>query len=68
MEPTQSAHDDYYARTQKELEGMVWSHPSIEHSWYKNSEGKIHILSSVATRRLLGVDPGSRIREHSRFS
>ena len=35
----------YYARTQKELEGLVWSHPSIEHSWYKNSEGKIHILS-----------------------
>jgi 4-hydroxyacetophenone monooxygenase len=45
MEPTQEAHDDYYARTQKELEGLVWSHPSIEHSWYKNSEGKIHILS-----------------------
>jgi 4-hydroxyacetophenone monooxygenase len=45
MEPTQAAHDDYYARTQKELEGLVWSHPSIEHSWYKNSEGKIHILS-----------------------
>ena len=45
MEPTQAAHDDYYQRTQKELEGMVWSHPSIEHSWYKNAEGKIHILS-----------------------
>ena len=45
MEPTQAAHDDYYARTQKELEGLVWSHPSIEHSWYKNAEGRIHILS-----------------------
>jgi len=45
MEPTQIAHDDYYERTQKELAGMVWSHPSIEHSWYKNAEGKIHILS-----------------------
>ena len=45
MEPTQAAHDDYYQRTQKELAGMVWSHPSIEHSWYKNAEGKIHILS-----------------------
>jgi len=45
MEPTHAAHDAYYRRTQKELEGMVWSHPSIEHSWYKNAEGKIHILS-----------------------
>jgi 4-hydroxyacetophenone monooxygenase len=45
MEPTRTAHDDYYERTQKELETLVWSHPSIEHSWYKNAEGKIHILS-----------------------
>ena len=45
MEPLREAHDDYYARTQQELLGMVWSHPSIEHSWYKNAEGRIHILS-----------------------
>jgi 4-hydroxyacetophenone monooxygenase len=44
MEPTRAAYEDYYARTQKELETLVWSHPSIEHSWYKNAEGKIHIL------------------------
>jgi 4-hydroxyacetophenone monooxygenase len=31
MEPTRAAHEDYYARTQKELETLVWSHPSIEH-------------------------------------
>ena len=45
LEPRQDAHDEYYERTQKELEGLVWSHASIDHSWYKNSEGKIHILS-----------------------
>jgi 4-hydroxyacetophenone monooxygenase len=45
LEPRQDAHDDYYERSQKELEGLVWSHPSITHSWYKNAEGKIHILS-----------------------
>lgn len=45
LEPKQHVHEEYYERTQKELEGMVWSHPSIEHSGYKNAEGKIHILS-----------------------
>lgn len=45
LEPKQDVHEEYYERTQRELEGMVWSHPSIEHSWYKNAEGKIHILS-----------------------
>jgi 4-hydroxyacetophenone monooxygenase len=45
MEPRREVHEDYYQRTQKELLGLVWSHPSIEHTWYKNSEGKIHILS-----------------------
>jgi 4-hydroxyacetophenone monooxygenase len=45
MEPRQAVHDDYYERTQRELEGLVWSHPSIEHSWFKNAEGKIHVLS-----------------------
>ena len=38
-------HEAYYERVQKELEGLVWSHPSVTHSWFKNSEGKIHVLS-----------------------
>jgi 4-hydroxyacetophenone monooxygenase len=45
IEPRQAVHDEYYVRTQRELEGLVWSHPSIEHSWFKNAEGKIHVLS-----------------------
>ena len=24
---------------------MVWSHPSIRHSWYRNGSGRIFILS-----------------------
>jgi 4-hydroxyacetophenone monooxygenase len=38
-------HDAYDARLQKELEGMVWSHPSIESSWYKNESGRVTVLS-----------------------
>ncbi len=45
MEPRQDVHDEYYARTQKELEGSVWAHPKVVHSWYKNDKGKIHVLS-----------------------
>ncbi|MEE8166014.1 MAG: NAD(P)/FAD-dependent oxidoreductase [Myxococcota bacterium] len=45
MEPKQEVHDEYYERTQKELEGLVWSSPHVKHSWYKNAHGKIHILS-----------------------
>ncbi|MCU1485900.1 MAG: 4-hydroxyacetophenone monooxygenase [Actinomycetia bacterium] len=45
MEPRPEVHDDYYERTQRELEGLVWSHSSIEHSWFKNKQGRIHVLS-----------------------
>jgi 4-hydroxyacetophenone monooxygenase len=29
---------------------MVWSHPSIRSSWYRNAEGRVTVLSS---RRLV---------------
>jgi len=45
IEPRPSVHDEYYERTQRELEGLVWSHPSITHSWFKNSAGRVHVLS-----------------------
>jgi len=45
MEPRTDVHDAYYQRTQRELEQLVWSQPSIRHSWFKNPEGKIHVLS-----------------------
>ena len=25
--------------------GHVWAHPSVEHSWYKGADGKVHVLS-----------------------
>ena len=45
IECTQGAHDDYNARLQAEMARMVWSHPSIRHSWYRNGAGRIFILS-----------------------
>ena len=45
LEVTQQAHDDYNARLQDELATMIWSHPSITHSWYRNDAGTITVLS-----------------------
>ncbi|HVA10094.1 MAG TPA: NAD(P)/FAD-dependent oxidoreductase [Acidimicrobiales bacterium] len=39
------AHDDYADRYQEEIGQLVWSHPSITHSHYKNSAGKVFTLS-----------------------
>jgi 4-hydroxyacetophenone monooxygenase len=44
MEPRQDVHDDYDARTKEELTHMVWSHPSIRHSYYKNAKGELHTV------------------------
>ena len=32
-------------RYRAEIDQLVWSHPSIEHSHYKNPQGKIFTLS-----------------------
>ncbi|MEZ5144276.1 MAG: NAD(P)/FAD-dependent oxidoreductase [Acidimicrobiales bacterium] len=45
IECRRDVHDAYNERLQAELDTMVWSHPSISHSWYRNDEGKIYILS-----------------------
>jgi 4-hydroxyacetophenone monooxygenase len=45
MEPRPEVHDEYYERTQRELQGLVWSSPAIRHSWFKNAQGRIHVLS-----------------------
>ncbi|HEX4126193.1 MAG TPA: NAD(P)/FAD-dependent oxidoreductase [Acidimicrobiales bacterium] len=39
------AHDDYADRYQEEIGQLVWSHPAITHSHYKNSKGKVFTLS-----------------------
>ena len=45
IEPLQERLDDWHERTQNEINKLVWSQPSIEHSFYKNSRGEIHGLS-----------------------
>ncbi len=45
IEPRPDVHEAYYERVQQELQGLVWSSPAIEHSWFKNPQGRIHTLS-----------------------
>ena len=45
IEPTVDAHDGYQERLQARMDEMVWSHPSIEHSWYRSPDGRIYTLS-----------------------
>ena len=45
MEPRIEAYDDWYERCQSELKTLVWSQPSIEHSFYKDANGVVHTLS-----------------------
>jgi 4-hydroxyacetophenone monooxygenase len=39
MEPRTDKCDDWVRRSQDEMRKMVWSQPSIEHSFYKNAYG-----------------------------
>ncbi len=45
MEPRVDKYEDWHERTQRELKTLVWSQPSIKHSFFKNSLGEIHGLS-----------------------
>ena len=36
---------DWHERSQAEMRTMVWSQPSIKHSFFKNSFGEVHTLS-----------------------
>jgi 4-hydroxyacetophenone monooxygenase len=45
MEPLQERYDDWHERSQREIAKLVWSQPSIKHSFFKNSFGEIHVLS-----------------------
>jgi 4-hydroxyacetophenone monooxygenase len=45
IEVRQDALDEYMERYRAEIDSLVWSHPVIEHSHYKNPEGKIYTLS-----------------------
>jgi len=45
VEPTADKTRDWVERSQREMRGMVWSQPSVKHSFYKNSYGEVYILS-----------------------
>jgi 4-hydroxyacetophenone monooxygenase len=45
IEPTDVALDEYYERYRTEIDQMVWAHPSVKHSHYKNDEGRITTIS-----------------------
>ena len=45
MEPRRDKTDDWVRRSQEEMRTMVWAHPSVAHSFYKNSHGEVYTLS-----------------------
>ncbi len=44
IECRQAVHDDYQRRFREQHARMIWEHPSIEHSFYRNAEGKVTLL------------------------
>lgn len=44
MEARHEKLDDWHRRHQEEMATLVWSQPSIEHSYFKNSSGEIHTV------------------------
>ncbi|MBB3600743.1 4-hydroxyacetophenone monooxygenase [Mycolicibacterium sp. BK556] len=45
IEPTAEATEAWHQRHQAEINTMVWAHPSIKHSYFKNPDGEIHTVS-----------------------
>jgi 4-hydroxyacetophenone monooxygenase len=45
LEPTTEAAAEWHQRTQAEINNMVWSHPAVKHSYFKNADGEIHTVS-----------------------
>jgi 4-hydroxyacetophenone monooxygenase len=45
IEPRGDAATDWHQRTQTQIKKMVWSHPAVKHSYFKNADGEIHTVS-----------------------
>jgi 4-hydroxyacetophenone monooxygenase len=45
LEPREDKAADWHDRSQAEMRKMVWSQPSVKHSFYKNEFGEVYILS-----------------------
>jgi len=44
-EPKSDITREWVDRSQKEMSTLVWSQPSVKHSFYKNKFGQVFILS-----------------------
>ena len=45
MEVRAEVHDEYNERLAATLARTLWSHPGVAHSWYRNSSGRVTVLS-----------------------
>jgi 4-hydroxyacetophenone monooxygenase len=45
IECKREVRDAYMRRHDRAMAQMVWSHPSIKSSWYRNAEGRVTVLS-----------------------
>jgi 4-hydroxyacetophenone monooxygenase len=45
IEVRKPVHDEYAEWHQREISQLVWAHPSVRHSHYKNPAGKVYTLS-----------------------
>lgn len=45
IEPKAEAATEWHRRTQSQIKKMVWSHPAVKHSYFKNADGEIHTVS-----------------------
>jgi 4-hydroxyacetophenone monooxygenase len=45
VEPREDKAVEWHERSQQEKRKMVWSQPSVKHSFYKNAFGEVHTLS-----------------------
>ncbi|MCV7381391.1 4-hydroxyacetophenone monooxygenase [Mycobacterium alsense] len=45
MEPKPEPAKQWHERTQTRIKKMVWSHPAVKHSYFKNPDGEIHTVS-----------------------
>jgi len=45
IEPREDKAADWHDRSQAEMRTLVWSQPSVKHSFYKNKFGEVYVLS-----------------------
>ncbi|MBU9762524.1 NAD(P)/FAD-dependent oxidoreductase [Mycobacterium sp. TNTM28] len=45
MEPLPEPTREWHQRSQEQIRQTVWAHPSVKHSYFKNTDGEIHTVS-----------------------